>query len=95
MVILKLIIDQVLQRNIVCYDNEHPEGEVLDTAYEEDSLLNEMLRIRDVIDSHNEVEMSMWMMRTKQCMAVLDQARVFADIKFKADDEYIEFESEY
>jgi len=84
-----------IAKNIVCYDNEHPEGEVLDTAYEEDSLLNEMLRIRDVIDSHNEVEMSMWMMRTKQCMAVLDQARVFADIKFKADDEYIEFESEY
>jgi predicted dehydrogenase len=50
-------------------------------------MYNEFLRIQEVVDQHDMTQAAIWLVRTKQVMSVLDQARVSAGIHFPADDD--------
>lgn len=50
-------------------------------------MVNEFLAIQKVIDEKDASQTAIWLVRTKQVMSVLDQARVSAGIHFAADDD--------
>lgn len=50
-------------------------------------MYNEFLRIQEVVDQHDAATAAVWLVRTKQVMSVLDQARNSAGIHFPADDD--------
>lgn len=73
-------------KNAVLHLNGSEEDISLDVKDEGNPMTNEFLRIQEVIDQHDTAQEAMWMIRTRQVMSVLDQARVIADIHFAADD---------
>lgn len=59
----------------------------IDVKDEGNPMTNEFVRIQEIIDQDDRTQAAIWMIRTKQMMSVLDQARVSAGIHFAADDD--------
>lgn len=81
-------------RNIALYRTGVDEPELIDEAIEEDPMAVEFTRIGEAVDSKDENKAALWINGTRQTMAVLDQARVDADIRFDADKIEFDFDNE-
>ena len=60
---------------------------LIGTADEGNPMFNEFLAIQEIVDQKDYNQASIGLIRTKQVMSVLDQARVSAGIHFPADDD--------
>ena len=67
--------------------NDSQEPISLDVPEEGSAMANEFLRIQEVIAQQDWNTEAAWLIRTKQVMNILDQARVSAGIRFAADEE--------
>lgn len=74
-------------KNVTLHLNGSEEVKCLDVKDEGNVMTNEFLRIQEVVDGQDYNQAAIWLVRTKQVMAVLDQARVTAGIHFAADDD--------
>lgn len=74
-------------KNVTLHLNGSSETKILDVADESNPMAEEFLAIQKVIDEEDWNQEATWLIRTKQVMAVLDQARVSASIHFTADDD--------
>lgn len=74
-------------KDVTLHLNGSDETVCLDVKDEGDPMVNEFLRIQETIDQQDDTAAAMWMIRTRQVMSILDQARVSAEIHFAADDD--------
>jgi predicted dehydrogenase len=73
-------------RNMTLHRNDQ-DPVPLGAADEGNPMYNEFLAIQEAVDSHDTAKAAYWLVRTRQVMSILDQARVSAGIHFPADDD--------
>lgn len=81
-------------RNVGVYKNGGDQPQIIDKAVEADPMQTEFVRIAEAVDQKEDNKVAIWMNATRQVMAVLDRARVDADIVFDADKKTFDFDNE-